>query len=432
MTNIYAIPTHRKIDTQNINDYFSEVSYANEKFGQECLLIFFEDNNENVNLDAIKEIGKKYKNVNYMYINKRDVISVYDYILQKLPQSSKQIFMKLYPGNNVNYGNVFNRIFIFSMLLGAEKIYRRDSDILIETTADNYKVYPIDVEMKYLGKRKDKTTIYICGGGYMGKYDLDIEGLIRDNGNDYSLVKKLFTCMSIPESDHDIIIDEEILNNNIPFVTDIINEDSRSYPECGNVSLYKLFRFFPSSCQDFVLGSDYFFIDVAEYTDLNICYHNRSVIHKHTNDRKTEKSKVYNYWKGFLMLIDSQIYYHMFYKSYLDGKKIDLNDVDEKWLSEFIENMKIIFENFKKDRFKERKSKLIDTINVLSQAEDEYILSCLDELSLEIDSIMNYTETSIEDHIKLVSEWPNIVLTIDKEKNSKNVLEFFDNKIYHS
>lgn len=161
MANIYAIPTHRKMDKKNINDYFSEVSYANEKFGQDCLLVFFEDVDENINLDEIKAIGENYKNVRFKYINRRDVVYIYDRIYKKLPQSSKDIFRKLYPGANVNYGNVFNRIFIFAILLGADKIHRRDSDVLIDIDVNNRKVYPIDIEMAYLGKRANDRTIYI-------------------------------------------------------------------------------------------------------------------------------------------------------------------------------------------------------------------------------------------------------------------------------
>lgn len=430
MTSIYAIPTHRKMDKKNINDYFSEVNFANDKYGQDCLLVFFEDVDMNINLDEIKEVAKKYKNVRYMYINRRDVVYIYNLIYNDLPQSSKDIFKKLYPGANVNYGNVFNRIFIFAILLGADKIHRRDSDVLIDIDANENRVYPIDVEMTYLGKKADDRIIYICGGGYKEKYDLDIEGLIKDNVKDYSLVKKLFTCMSIPETSHDIIIDEEILDNNKLFISDVINLDSGCYPECGNVSLYKLFRYFPSSTQDFVLGSDYFFIDVAEYTDLNICYHNRAVIHRHTNNRKKDRNKVYNYWKGFLMLIDSQMYYHLFYNSYLDNKKIDLCDPERKWFIDFMDSMKCNFDLFKKEYYKVRKNKLSDTFDVLSQAEDEYILSCLDGLASEVDSIIKYTNSSIEDHIKLMIEWIDIVTVIDEKRNSKEVLDFFANSMY--
>jgi len=107
----------------------------------------------NINLDEIKEVAKKYKNVRYMYINRRDVVYIYDLIYNDLPQSSKDIFKKLYPGANVNYGNVFNRIFIFAILLGADKIHRRDSDVLIDIDVNENRVYPIDVEMTYLGKK---------------------------------------------------------------------------------------------------------------------------------------------------------------------------------------------------------------------------------------------------------------------------------------
>lgn len=426
MTHIYAVPTHRLMNKENINDYFSEVSYANQKTNDKCLLIFFEDSDKIINLENIKSIAKEYEDVNYLFITRPDTVYIYDYLYSKLPSSSKEIFKKLYPNSNVNYGNVFNRIFIFAMLLGADTIHRRDSDVLIDIANDGSKVYPIEVELNSLGKKCGDNTIYICGGGYKEKYDLDIDGLIRDNGNDYTLVKELFSCMSIPESSFDTIINEEILGNNKPFEHDVIDEDSGCFPECGNVSLYEIFKYFPSSCQDFILGSDYFFIDVAEYTNLNICYHNRAVIHRHTSERKSQKMRVLNYWSGLMMLIDSQIYYHQFYYAYLENRRIDFNV--SSWLEDFVDNMRKSFDLFKKNSECERINKLNDTIKVLSQAEDSDILSCIDDLSDRIDSIISYTNASIEEHIQLMIEWKNIVSTIDEIRNDEVIKSFFYDK----
>jgi hypothetical protein len=217
------------------------------------------------------------------YISRKNVIDIYNLISQNLNEKDKAIFKKLYPNNNVNYGNVFNRIFIFAALFGAETIHRRDSDVLPDNDANGKSIFPIEIEAANLAHKHNGKNTYVVGGGYKGKYNLDIDDLVDDG--DYTLVKELFDCMSIPSEHHELIIKDEILNNNLPFTYDKIEHNSGSYPDCGNVGIYKLNQYLPSSPQDFVLGSDYFFIDIAVHTKLDLVYHNRSLIHKHTKDR---------------------------------------------------------------------------------------------------------------------------------------------------
>lgn len=427
---IYAIPTHRLMDKENVNDYFSEVEYCIKELHEECMLVFFEDTEEYKSQDVIKTVGKEFKKVKYMYINRNDTRKIYDFIYEKLSDDAKSIFKKLYPNENVNYGNIFNRIFIFSILLGAEKIIRRDSDVLIEHTTKG-KVYPIKNEIKLLGKKDNNKTIYICGGGYKGTYDLDIDSLIKNNGKDYSLVRELFSCMSIPEEHHDDIINEEILNNNKPFEKDIIDYDSKAYPECGNVGIFKLHKYFPSSCQDFILGSDYFFIDVAVHTKLNVVYHNRAVIHRHTKDRKSEYKKVYNYWKGFLMLIDSQIFYRNFYEKYLDNKDFNNFKLINNHIKQIVENMKLeLNTNFKND-VTNRIQKLSNCLKILKKSDDNVVKEISEELKDDFNFIIDFTQQSIEEHIELIRNWKEICDTVKKISTTDEIKQFVSEKIFN-
>nr|MBP3258703.1 hypothetical protein [Bacilli bacterium] len=428
MKSIYAIPTHRPIDENNLRDYFSEVDYAIQIMKKDCMLIFFEDTEEHVNEANILRISSMFPKVKYMYINRNDTRKIYDFIYMSLSSKAQTVFKEIYPNANVNYGNIFNRIFIFAILLGADIIVRRDSDVLIEEK-DGIKLYPIINELNLLGTKDNLKTIYICGGGYKGTYDLDIDSLIRDNGKDYSLVRKLFVCMSIPEEHHDDIINEEILNNNIPFEKDIIDYDSKSYPECGNIGLYKLFHYFPSPCQDFILGSDYFFIDVAVHSNLDVVYHNRAVIHKHTRDRKSEFSKVYNYWRGLLMLIDSQIFYRGFYEKYLDNN--DYNDfaVIDNNVLRMTNDMKRELALFK-TKNSERIVKLNNFIEVLQESNDADVRKISSMLEKEYDNIIKYTNQSIELHIKLIKYWNEICKATIYTASRDDVKEYLENRIF--
>ncbi len=425
---VYAIPTHRLMEKKNVRDYFTEVEYCIKTLNEECILVFFEDTEEYKSKEVINNVGKEYPKVNYMYINRNDTRKIFDIIFSQLSDNAKKIFKKIYPNENVNYGNIFNRIFIFSILLGAEKIIRRDSDVLIENTPKG-KVFPIKNEINLLGKTNNNKIIYICGGGYKEKYDLDIDSLIRNNGKDYSLVRELFSCMSIPEEHHDDIINEEILNNNIPFEKDNIDYDSKAYPECGNVGIFKLHEYFPSSCQDFILGSDYFFIDVAIHTKLNVVYHNRAVIHRHTKDRKSEYQKVYNYWKGFLMLIDSQIFYRNFYEKYLDNEDFNNYEYIHDNIKKITKNMELELNKYFKDDVYYRQQKMNECLKVLKKSDDNNIKEISEKLKDEFDFILNYTQKSIEEHIELIKNWKEICDVTRLISTTKEIEMFIDKKI---
>lgn len=418
--NIYCIPTHREMDEKNLRDYFMEVDFANKKLNVTCPLVIFEDNKINVNQKKLFEIKKEFKEVKLYYITREHIVKIYDYIKDNLSNHCEEIFMKLYPNNNANYGNVFNRIFIIALLFAADCIHRRDSDVLIDTDIHGEKVYPIVNEMKYLSKIIDNKIVYIVGGGYKGKYDLDVDSLI--DGDDYTLLRELFACMSIPAEHHDDIIHFEILENNKMFEQDNISFNSKDYPECGNIALYNLHRYFPSPTQDFILGSDYFFIDVSVHTKLNITYHNRAVIHSYTSERKDEWDKVFRYWKGFMMLIDSQIYYRKFYEKYLDSQ--DYNDLNfGKHINEISYDMKRFLEEFTENYSEYRKEKYLKCIHVLSLSKDEILRDVATKLKMEavLQDILDMTIKSVRDHIELIDSWSEIVNVCDRTKDSLTI-----------
>lgn len=419
---IYAIPVHREIGEHFLRDYFDEVSFANKKMNAEVPLVVFEDNVSCVNKKAIEEMKKEYPEVKVVYFSREDTVQAYNLIQTKLKDEHKRVFKKLYPNEHVNYGNVFNRIFIFAMLMQADRIHRRDSDILIDRSIHGEKVYPIENELHYLGKEIEGKIVYLCGGGYKGKYNLDIESLIEDG--DYKLVRELFTCMSIPEAHHDDIINDEILGNNKPFEQDKVRFDSRDYPECGNISLYKLHRYFPSPVQDYILGSDYFFIDMAVHSKLHVTYHNRAVIHSYTTERKVNLRKVYNYWKGFLMLIDSQIFYRNYYEKFIDHK--NYNEMNfETHIGEGVNDMEAFLTDFCENYMEQRKDKLLSCINLLRKAKDSQLKETADMLNNpEIcTEILRLTEQSIKEHMELIKAWSDIAAVCDSIKDSREVME---------
>lgn len=420
---IYCIPTHREILPVFLDGFLSEVFYVNKKLRKSCPLIIFEDTDAEINKEKIAELKKAYPQLIVHYITRRQVVLVYDMISELLPKSCHNIFRRLYPNSNVNYGNVFNRIFLFAVLFGAKNIHRRDSDVLPDKRDDGKPIYPIEPEICNLARVRQGKTVYIVGGGYKGKYNLDIDDLIKEG--DYSLVRRLFSCMSIPKEHHDDIIQEEILGNNLIFEKDVVEYNSRSYPECGNISFYRIHEFFPSSTQDFILGSDYFFIETIIHARQNLTYHNRAVIHQHTPDRTACLEKIFNYWKGLMMLVDSQIYYRSLYEQYIDvADDASLSDL-KNILSTIIHGMKEFFPLFKKDYVLERQDKKEQLIKVLSESLNPVVRKVSNLLRNEIESVEQCTNQSIVEHIELLENWRTIIKTakkLSKTTKMQNIL----------
>lgn len=404
---IYCVPTHRLIEEEFLNGFFMEVEFANKKYNANYPLIIFEDNISEVNKTAIYKMKQKFNEVNVYYITRQHVLEIYEKITDSLSEKNATIFRKIYPNNTVNYGNVLNRIFVFSLLFGADYISRRDSDVVVTVDVNGQKRYPIENEIDYLGKNINNKIIYVCGGSYTGKYSLDIESFICNN--DYTNIKKIFSCMSIPEEFHDEIIQEDVLQN-YKDGRDVVMPDAKNFPHCGNISLFELHKYFPCSPQDLAIGSDCFFYEVTGLSNLSLAYHSRAVLHKHTNDRKKEFSNIKRYWLGFLMFIDSEIFYRNFYKRYVIGK--DFINSDLKSISkEMATNMKTFLDIWKEE-FKEiRNKKHMDCVTLLKESNDNDIVCVARELEENpiFDELMTITEDSVREHAALIAIWGEVV-----------------------
>lgn len=423
---IYCIPTHRVINKPNLNDFFLEVKYANS-LKNDIPLVIFEDNDKQINKELISEYSKKYKDVKVVYVTRETTKKVYGIIRSKLSDKAAKSFDLLYPNSHVNYGNVLNRIFIFADLMCANYITRRDSDILIEVDENGEKIYPIKYELDLLGKKNNEDTdIIICGGGYKGEYSIDIGSFV--DGDDYSRVKKMFSCISIPEEFHDEIIEKDILQiygdqNNV------VTEDA-DFPHGGNIGLYDLHHYLPCSPQNDVLGSDYFITEISSFLGLGLAYHNRYVIHKHTKERKKDHNEIKRYWKSFIAYVDTQNFYREFYERYiLSGKYDGLSLADS--MKSVPDDMTEFLKIFHVECSDMRLEKYNESLEFLSSSSDNEIVSIEEEFKKDkTDSeIFVETERSINDHIKLLSNWSEIISVCDKLKKTDEIITILNDCI---
>lgn len=422
---IYCIPTHRVIENSNLNDFFLEVRYANS-IKNNIPLVIFEDNDKQINKELISEYSKKYKDVNVVYITRETTKKIYDIIKSRLSDKAAESFELIYPNDHVNYGNVLNRIFVFADIMGADYITRRDSDILIEVDENGEKVYPVKYELDLLGKKNNNVDITICGGGYKGEYSIDIGSFI--DGDDYSKIKKMYTCISIPEEYHNELIEKDILQicDDQPEV--VIGDVD--FPHGGNIGIYNLHHFLPCSPQNDALGSDYFITEFSAFYGLGLAYHNRYVIHKHTKDRKKNYNEKKRYWKSFIAYVDAEIYYREFYKKYVKSDKYKGMSLVET--SKFLPiDMAEFLMNFSSECFDIRTEKYRESLEFLSSSSDSEIKSIEEDFrNNKIDSeIFAETKRSINNHIKLLSNWREVISVCDDIKKSDEITSILNDCI---
>lgn len=416
----YFIPTHRPL-SDNIIGFCKEIELAQQNIDYKIPLSVIDDMASSDNYNILKQYVKDFKNVEVFYFSKQNVSDILKMIkdeINVLTDNNGDILNSVFPSDKVNYGNAYNRIFLIGVLMGNEVIIRRDSDVYIQSTDNNSLISPLQLELENLSIEQKK---YIFGGGYSGKYGIDIDDLIKGN-NDFTLVKALFSCFSIPSEEHDDIIDLEILGNE-KYVSDEILFNSSAYPDCGNCAYCKIFEFLPCSPVDYTIGTDYFLVEIAIRLGLTVGYHNRSVLHSYSKDRKDSLKKKYDYWKGIALLSDLKVIYKTFYKMLAD-KKIPINDIAD--LSNIVYNNMIDFADVIPSLINKREEKILDLIKILEESNNDDLISIAPELKKNIPGLIQQNEKGYFEHIELIKNWPKI---IDAAKNIHHKININDYKL---
>lgn len=418
----YFLPTNRVLQ-QNFNHLCDEVLYANETYDLTLPFVIVDDMSNSINSEIIREKKRDFKHIQFLYFNKDKITYIYDQIKKLLPVKEQKIFEKVYPDNVINYGNTFNKIFIISILLGNEMFIRRDSDVFFQkikqNSEDNY-LFPVDIELKYLSKKINNRNIYIVGGGYIGKWGIDIDDFVIDN--DYTLVKEFLSCLLIPEFLLDDIIKVEIINNNKKYKEDSIEFDPLAYPQCGNVGYYKLFYSLPCSPAPYVIASDYFLLEAALEARFCVAYHNRTVIHQYTKDRNSSLDQVVDYWIRVLMWIDNKIANKKLFRDL--NSKTKNNDTNQLDDNKFRNMILSIFSEINRnipDTYAIRIEQYNKFLTILKKINKEAFLMAADYLTEQQDKIMKMTDQGLYEHCDLISIWGDIVDIICSLRKSKDI-----------
>lgn len=105
-----------------------------------------------------------------------------------------------------------NKLFLMTCSLGADALHRRDSDTrLIFDELKAEELYPIELELNYLGKRisdcsnitintVDKSIlnreIWVVGGNYYGEWNLDVRDFARVS---FDPIYRLYELLGFPK-----------------------------------------------------------------------------------------------------------------------------------------------------------------------------------------------------------------------------------------
>ncbi|HTV20021.1 MAG TPA: DUF6271 family protein [Polyangiaceae bacterium] len=400
---IFCVPTHRKIESQALEAYFLEVQFARRQCGVEMPLVIADDGTSNG--EALARHARSFPDVECYYFTRQEVVGLYDVISSRLTAAERDAFRRVYPDGRVNYGNTFNKLYVLASVLGASTIHRRDSDTYAQATpAPPGHIFPIELELRHLGKETPRGPGLLVGGGYRGKWSIDIDHLVADE--DKRDLWRFFNTLSIPDHEHAFVLEEHIHGNNVEYDGDRLEPGSIKEPDCGNLAMTRLFELLPCSPVPYALGSDYFTFACIIECNLGRVYHNRATVHAYTPCRYDNPDKLFNYWRATACLVIYQDFYRSYYRhlapraSKLIGPTSSLAQVAElvtETLDEFERQFPATSERVL--------ARLSDLYEVIGKQNEPALTEALLRVENDQLDLVRLIRESVKDHLQLIRAW---------------------------
>jgi hypothetical protein len=433
MKSAYFVPTNRKIE-RCVNSYIKEIVYAKENYSLDIPFIVVETNNDDFvkeNHKVLENLKKQYPDIEIIHMTTDIQKKYFDKLFEGI-ESGVEI-AKIFLNTEANYGTTMNKISLLTCSLGAESFHRRDSDtcLIFDEMSDVRKVYPIEYELKYLGKKikelmgkgitiPDEVNIdkeiTVVGGNYFGEWNLDVKDFARKS---FEIIYKLYELLGF-EKDSIKEICDEAFRFDVKFedrdkLTLVTSVNDGLNPDCGNVAVYKLFEYLPNVPGKNTLAADYFMFDTATALGLPSLHHTRAVFHEYHSER-FEFERKNRYWYGVAKFAD----YFNNYGTIYNENIMDEFSSEEKLISEPIMNMLkesiSEFENLSKneriDRIKQIASQVLIPF-------DKSYGKIGENLFENAEGYINESNDDYNKHIMLLENWNSIISkakTIDIRK----------------
>ncbi len=421
---VYFVPTNRLLG-ENVRSFCEEARHAMDTYQIALSFVVTDDCTEKDNRNYVQKLAEEYVELPFYYFDRQRTTELLKQVFQEFSPDIRKRLNCLLPKREINYGNTLNREFILAILLNSRYMMRRDSDVHI-VNENGQNLYPIDMEVSYLGKEHKGRTNYIIGSGYRGKWGIDIDDIVVNN--DFTLFKALMQCMNIPADFLDTIIEDEFIKTS-RYDGDNVNYQSAAYPQCGNIGYYNLFRAIPCSPAADIIATDYFLLETAYETGLNVGYHTRTVLHKHTKERTEYKRNIMEYWERVAMWVGMELVYKSFVKK-MQPVDYELESTEQcKKYNRYIQSY------FKGTNIKNaelssiRKERYADFIDVILKFKKPVYREVAENLRREENRIHEAVTQSFDMHLDLLEIWPDFVDGLDALKDRSHIRKILEGAI---
>lgn len=415
---IYTIGTERPLIEPFFLSCVDEAKHIQNTTNEETIVVIVDDGSarvEKINNQIAESNGDKELRV--ICFNKQMQQALFTHLRKNLSDAS---VVDLLDFEGYSYGRVMNKQFLAAGVVNASHLHRRDSDVKIDI--DNFG-YPSDVENKYLGKTIEilqenriqgidtfdkEQCVYMVGSGYSGNSDWKVDfGIFLEEDKD--LIPEVTGLFGYDEELSNEYMNE-ILTGNVKVEHKEIFLPERNHPNplCGNLSMYKIFRYLPCSTICNTIGSDNLIRGFLKRLHAPIVYHDKFVYHEFTPDRdNSNMTYLKSYWPR---VINKLIYYKLIETLIYDYSRlkvprlIRIEDIDFKHLI----HMDAFSFGLTIDTVKEALTAFSDIMNRAQNTK-------LAELGKYIGSTAFYEETcrniyyGMKNHEKLLNNWEEIM-----------------------
>ena len=416
---IFAIPTHRLVETA-LMSLVKEVQKVEQTSNSEIVIIIIDNSSYNIankNKSLVMQLKNKLKNRIY-YLNLKQWYKIIKKISDISGICLGELIELLY-SNDVDYGKIFNIIFILVSMLGGDTFHRRDSDCVIKNED-----YPSIEELKFIGKKindigdmvnfenenpfLENDEIMIVGSDYSGDWNLELKELQMNNNN---TLNSLLELLFIPKEEMQQYIKSKYTNSFDNSINKACFDGFGGFhPECGNISMYKIFKYIPNFIGSYGIGFDYHTYNMASILQIPVLYHTKKIMHIHNSERKTQNAQI-KYWEGMVKVVDYIYFLNKFTKNNQD-KLLELGNTGIQRLLNLSNNSlaDMLLNNLETLDLDERIYR-IDTIvnDILLPSKINYYITIAELLNKSKFDLINQLDVDYKRSIKLQRYWGKII-----------------------
>lgn len=444
---VFVLPTNRDISI-GAESAILEIRAARKRFKRDIPLIIVDNSKDDTlarNLSFEEEENKK-GNVKILHF---DIQKQEDIIRQISIESHidfEELRSLLLPVG-IDYGKIANMIYIIATMLDADTLIRRDSDCFVEDLPEDE--YPIIKELEYLGQSIDEVEdlankslaktflnkeMLIVGGDYYGEWNLDLKEFAQI---DKEFVKTLVALNDVDYKYTDDYVSVKYSSNldkkperpllYSPFNTELSDiftkADTYRYPECGNISMKRIFQWFPDFIGQSGIGFDYNTQHMCTVLKIPMLYHTNKIRHAYHKGRKDGDS-LKRYWKGMIKQYDISTLTVMCEGELKKHKELYESSIEEQIDKIAFQLVPDTFEKCFHSMNKNQRLKKMDILidDVLLASKIEAYKAIAEYLHNERENILKELDEDYRQSIRVQRLWKDIISAAKKLSIGRNSL----------